>query len=132
MNERIQKEIELLKKYFPDLKIDENQKWILLPNYQLPEGMGWNKDSMDICVEFRKGYPGIPPYGIYVSADLRYNGEPPKNWQPKAKNQPSFPGDWAIISWAPDGKWEPKSDVVKGSNMLNFVLSFKERFKEGQ
>ncbi|MBA7532244.1 hypothetical protein ES705_24470 [subsurface metagenome] len=132
MEERIEQELNLLRKYYPDLKVDEGKRWILLPGYTLPKRMAWNKDVIDICIEIRPGYPGTHPYGIYVPADLRYDGQELLNWQPKANNQPSFFGNWAMISWSPEGQWKPGSDVVKGFNMLNFVLSFVERFKEGR
>lgn len=132
MKERIDQELKLLRNYYPDLKVDESKRWILLPNYSLPKGMAWNKNVMDICIEIQRGYPGTPPYGIYVPADLRYDGQEPLNWQPKANNQPSFQGNWAVISWSPEGQWKPGLDVVKGSNLLNFVLSFTDRFKEGR
>ena len=132
MTERIEQEVILLRKYFPDLLIDEGARWILIPNYGLPTGMCWNKNSMDICIEIRPGYPGTHPYGIYVPSDLRYDGKELLSWQRLANNKPSFPGEWAMISWSPEGQWIPGSEIVKGSNLLNFVLSFTDRFKEGQ
>lgn len=131
MEERIQQEFLLIRKYFPNCKIDENKRWILLPNFKLPEGLSWNKTIMDICIEIRPGYPGTPPYGIYVPSDLRFDGKEPQSWQLKASNHPSFSGSWGMISWSPI-QWMPGSDVIRGSNLLNFILSFSDRFKEGQ
>lgn len=132
MEKRIEEEIALLRKYYPDLEVDESKRWILLHNYVLPKNMEWNKEVIDICIEIKPGYPGTPPYGIYVPADIRYNGQELLNWLAKANNKPSFIGEWAMISWSPKDKWMPGSDIVKGSNMLNFILSFADRFKEGQ
>jgi hypothetical protein len=132
MLERIEQEVSLLRKYYPDLSVDAGERWIKIPNYILPVGMSWNKKIMDICIEIRTGYPGTPPYGIYVPSDLRYDGKELLSWQPIANNQPSFPGPWAMISWSPEGQWMPGSDIITGSNLLNFVLSFADRFKEGR
>ncbi len=131
--ERIDQELDLLRKYYPELKVDSEKKWVWLPGYVLPTGMKWNKTSMDICIEIKVGYPGTLPYGIYVPNDLRFDGNEPLNWQATAANMPSFAGDWAMISWTPeDGHWIPSSDIVKGSNLLNFVKTFADRFKEGR
>lgn len=132
MTDRIDQEIMLLRKHYSDLRVDDDKKWILLPNYVLPTGMDWNMDVIDICVEIKPGFPGTSPYGIYVPAELRYNGQELLNWQPKTNNQPSFPGVWALISWSPVDKWKPGSNITTGSNLLNFVLSFVDRFKEGR
>ncbi len=79
------------------------------------------------------GYPGSPPYGIYVPAGLTCDGRPPtNNYTFPANQQPPFPGQWGIFSWqAVEGEWIPTADTRKGPNLLSFVLSFGDRFREG-
>lgn len=132
MDERLEQELNLLRKYYPDLEIDDSQKWIKIPSYKLPVGIGWNKVTIDLCIEVKPGFPGVAPYGIFVPSGIRFNSLEPKDWQPSANNRPSFTGDWAMLSWTPVEEWKPGSDVAKGSNLLNFVLSFKDRFLAGQ
>lgn len=132
MLQRLNEEFSLIKSVFDGAQIDKDQKWILIPNYRIKEVEGWNKESMDICIEVRNGFPGAAPYGIYVPVDLRFKGENPDNWVCPAKHQPSFDGQWALISWTPKNGWNPGTDISKGSNLLGFVLSFSDRFKEGK
>jgi len=132
MNERLEQELMLLRKYFRDVEVDDKLQWICIPGYKLPEGIGWNKETISVCIEVKTGFPGVAPYGIYVPSDLRFNKLEPKDWQANANNRPSFPGAWGMLSWTPVEPWQPGSDVTTGSNLLNFVLSFKDRFLAGQ
>jgi len=132
MDERLEQELTLLRKYFEDTAIDDKFRWIKIPNYNLPTGIGWNRETIDVCLEVKPGFPGASPYGIYVPSDLRFNGLEPKDWQSSANNCPSFPGKWGMLSWTPVDPWLPGSDITTGSNLLNFVLSFKDRFLAGQ
>ncbi len=131
--DRINEEIKLLRKYYPNLKWVEDKSWVLIPDYKLPEGLVWNKLSMNICFQIPSGYPATPPYGIYVPSDLLFNNQVPLNFQQPAKNSPPFEGIWGILSWAPvNGEWKLENDILKGSNLLNLVSSFSQRFKEGR
>jgi hypothetical protein len=93
---------------------------------------GWNPDVMDVAFQIPISYPGTQPYGIYVPSGLRYLGNAPANYQEPAVNQPPFGGTWGFFSWSPgDGQWRPTSKLIDGTNLLHFVLGFKERFAEG-
>ncbi|HXG06097.1 MAG TPA: hypothetical protein VNI77_02085 [Nitrososphaera sp.] len=79
------------------------------------------------------GYPGVPPYGIYAPAGLTFKGVLPDNYTEPASAQPPFGGTWGVFSWTPeDGQWRATADLVTGSNLLNWVLSFADRFREGK
>ncbi len=132
MDERIKKEIALLKKYYKDLELDENGKWVIIRNYSLPKNMKWNKEVIDLCFVIPIGYPGANPYGIYVPLELKYGEQQPNNINPNIKEKPPFPGNWVLLSWTPVEKWNYKSEITKGSNLLNFVQSFCYRFKDGR
>jgi hypothetical protein len=131
MTERIDQEVGLLKKYYPTLEVSADKMWILIPNYQLPTNMGWNKEVIPVAAQFPNGFPGAAPYGIYVPSDLLINEEVPTNFEKKANQIPPFSGEWGIFSWSPE-TWRPTADVLTGSNMAIFARSFLDRFKEGK
>lgn len=131
MEERIKKELELLRWRYPDLEYNEEGQWVRIPSYSLPNG--WNRATTDIAYQVPVGFPGTPPYGIYAPSGLLFSGSPPLNYKEPAPSQPPFPGLWGIFSWSPaNGQWRPTADPVTGSNMLNWVMGFAVRFREGQ
>lgn len=131
LSPRIQHELELLRKFFLNLEFIDKGLWIRIPEYPLPPGP-WNRKATDVAFQVPVAYPGTPPYGIYVPSGLTYNGIPPANYKDRASQQPPFQGTWGIFSWSPrDGQWRPTSDLLSGPNLLNFVRSFANRFKEG-
>lgn len=131
MEERIKKELELLRARYPDLEYKEDGRWVCIPTYLLPEG--WNKASTDVAFQIPTGYPGTPPYGIYTPAGLMFNGNRPDSYKEPSPNPPPFPGQWGIFSWAPaNGQWRATADLATGSNLLNWVTGFADRFREGK
>jgi len=131
MQERIKNELTLIRQWFPDAEYHEEGHWVRIPSYPLPEG--WSQSSTEVTFQIPVDYPGTPPYGIYVPAGLQFQNSRPNNYTEPAGNQPPFSGTWGIFSWAPaDGQWRPTADIVKGSNLLNWVLGFAERFREGK
>lgn len=131
MEERIEKELALLRQRYHDLEYKEEGHWIRIPSYPLREG--WNRASTDVAFQIPVSYPGTPPYGIYTPAGLLFNGERPNNYTEPGSNQPPLPGTWGIFSWSPaDGQWRPTADLSTGSNLLNWVIGFADRFREGK
>lgn len=131
MTDRIAKELELLRKHWPDLEYVENGQWVRLPAYPLPEG--WSRSATDVGFQIPTAYPGTPPYGIYVPAGLNFNGARPDNYTEPSGTKPPFPGDWGILSWTQeDGAWRATADLITGSNLLNWVLTFEDRFRQGK
>lgn len=130
MSERLQLEIELLREFY---SLDFSENWLLINGYNLPQGLGWSHESIDLCVQVPGNYPSQAPYGIYVPSDLRINGNTPaKNYQEIAKNKPVFSGSWGLISWSIDGPWVPNEEITRGANLLHFISSFSIRFKMGR
>lgn len=131
MTERIEAELELLRQYYPSLEYrEEGGQWVRIPDYGLPEG--WSCGEVDVVFEIKITYPGAPPYGLYVPVNLAFQGNAPNNSNANPP-QPPFDGQWALLSWAPiDGRWRPTEDLVTGSNLLNWVRGFADRFREGQ
>ena len=130
METRITQELELLRKYYPDLEYEEEGRWIRIPSYPLPEG--WDRQSTDVAFQIKAGHPGTPPYGFCVPAGLTYRGQRANNYKEPASPQPPFEGAWGIFSWSHNAdQWRPTADVVTGSNLLNWARSFADRFREG-
>ena len=130
MTPRVTKEIELLQRAYPSMKHDGNS-WIFIPSYPLPTG--WNRTATDVAFQIPAGYPATPPYGVYVPVGIRFGVAAPANYTEPAANQPPFPGQWAIFSWAPgDGEWQvATTEVIGRASLLSFVRGFHDRFVEG-
>lgn len=132
MTTRMEKEFELLRSYFRSAEWHEKEPtgWIKIPDFPIPIGI-WNRERATICLEVPQGYPGAAPYGFYVEGGLRLSGN---NAVPQSYTEPAetvFEGLWGKFSWATDNSWQPAEDLVAGSNLLNFVQSFKDRLSEG-
>jgi len=131
MQARIQQELPLLRQKWPELEYVEAGHWIRIPSYPLPPN--WNWKECDVAFQVRAGYPGTPPYGIYVPAGILYKGERPVNYVEPASAPPPFSGKWGVFSWLPvEGKWYPTADPCAGSNLVNWVIGFAQRFREGK
>lgn len=132
MNSRIEKELEILSSFYPKVTFIENGQWVLIEDYPIPLGLSWNRQQTNICFQIPLAYPGTPPYGFYVPVGILYEGSPPKNgYRESPDNKPPFPGTWGFFSWQHDTGWRATSDPQTGSNLLNFVRTFKDRFLEG-
>lgn len=129
MRERINQELALLGQRYPNLEYRQEGHWIRIPEYRLPAG--WNRSDTDVAFQIPVGYPGTPPYGILTPASLLFNDELPDDCTP-ANPIPPFGGTWMRFSWQPVG-WQPTAELVTaGSNLLNWVVGFSERFREGK
>jgi len=120
----------LIRWRYPEAEHRADGQWVRIPSYPLPDG--WNRSSTDVAFQIPAGYPGTPPYGIYVPAGLRFKGALPNNYSEPAGNRPPLPGEWGVLSWAPAAGWCPTADLRQGSNLLNWVAGFACRFSEGQ
>lgn len=131
MHERIEQELVLLRGRYPALEYRPNGHWILIPAYALPAG--WSRAATDVALQIPIGYPGTPPYGFYVLAGLTVNGTRPDNYVEPAPAQPPFGNSWGMFSWTlGDGEWRPTTNPTTGVNLLNWVIGFGLRFREGK
>ena len=128
MKNRIDQELTLLRQRYPDIEYRPEGHWIRIPTYPLPSG--WNRSDTDVAFQIPNGYPGTPPYGICTPEGLLFDGHPPDNCT-AADPMPPFGDTWVRFSWAPDG-WQPAAEVSAGSNLLNWVVGFAARFREGK
>ncbi|MBW7932344.1 MAG: hypothetical protein H3C62_01775 [Gemmatimonadaceae bacterium] len=131
MQDRIDAEVAMLRARFPNLEYQREGQWMLIPRYGVPTG--WSASETDAAFQIPVGYPGTPPYGIYVPVGLTFDGQRANNYSEPAPVQPPFGGCWGIFSWAPaDGAWRPTANPTAGSNLLNWALGFAERLREGR
>lgn len=130
MTERTRQELELLRQRYPALEYKEAGQWVRIPDYSLPAG--WNKTETDVVFQIPIQFPGAPPYGIYVPAGLSFNSTRPQNYNEPITNQPAFSGTWGFFSWSTeDGQWRATDNVISGYNLVNWVIGFGQRFREG-
>ena len=133
MQERIDKELALLRRSYPDLEYRAEGRWIRVPAYPLPPG--WSSQTTDVAFDIPPEFPGGPPYGIYVPAGLTVNGQRPDNYAEPASKQPPFEGTWGVLSWTTlDGQWRATAepDPTRGYSLLSWVKGFAERLREGK
>jgi hypothetical protein len=128
MSTRVSQELELLRRVFPKLEYSEAGQWVLLPEHPLPAGV-WNPGATALAFQIPPGLPGQAPYGFHLRVPVALaSGAELKNTTASA--EPPFEGEWLKFSWSP-AEWRPTTDLQTGSNMLNWVLSFDERLREG-
>jgi hypothetical protein len=126
MEERISLELPLVRAVFKGAEFRD--RWILVPGYPLPPD--WSMPTIPVATFIRDGYPGISPYGIHVPKGLRFRGKLPQNYTEPSSSTPPFPGEWGCFSW--EGvDWRSTGDPSKGSNLVNWIQGFAERFREG-
>lgn len=125
MEPRLERELALLRRRYPDVVFVEAGRWIHLPSYALPNG--WSETHTPIVFHVPVGYPATQPYAFCVPAALRCNDAVPTN---SAAAQPPFPGAWLQLSWTSEA-WQATADPATGSNLVQWVLGFSHRFREG-
>ncbi len=130
MEGRIDQELALLKKEFPNLVYREEGMWVFVKVFRIPQNI-WNRNEASICFQIPAGYPGNPPYGFYIEGGLglKDTDEKPKNYEEPV--QTPFEGTWGKFSWQHDNSWRATSDLTSGGNLLNFLHTFRDRLIQG-
>lgn len=125
---RLNEELNLLRSRFNELEYVENGRWVLLPNYLSEDG--WLPSAGPVAFQMPDS-PTAPPYAFYTPSGIRFNGVMPTNYQDQVSIAVPFSGKWGVFSWSPDGPWVAGATVRSGSNMLNWAMGFRSRFKQG-
>jgi len=128
MSERIDQELTLLRRYFSDLEYREDGGWVLLPRHPLSSTL-WNRAECAIAFQIPQGYPGNKPYAFYAQPVLELKSGASVD-RSTVSQEPPFGGQWLKFSWEML-EWRPTADLQSGSNLLNFVLTFKDRLEQG-
>ena len=129
---RLEEEHQLIASVFPS--VIRVRDWFLIPDDARAPRHGWTPDPFPIAFHAQPGHPGQVPYGIYVPSSVQIGGQTPSNFTANASNRPPFEGQWGVLSWQGDSDgipWVPAQQIRAGANLLNFVITFEERFKEG-
>ena len=129
---RLDEEHLLIATVFP--AVVRSGDWFLLLDDDRAKVYGWTPDPFLVAFHAQPGHPCQVPYGIYVRSCARFKGQTPKNFSAKAENGPPFEGQWGVLSWQGDADgvpWIPAKQIRKGANLLNFLVTFEERYKQG-
>lgn len=130
--ERLDEEHQLIASVFTE--VIRSGDWFLIPDDTRAARYGWDPVPFPVAFHAQPGHPGQVPYGIYVPSSALCSGAVPENFSAQAGNKPPFKGEWGVLSWqgdADDRPWIPKANIREGPNLLNFLLTFEERFKQG-
>lgn len=129
---RLEEEYQLIVSVFPN--VVRQGDWFLIPDDVRAVRHGWTPDPFPVAFQAQPGHPGQVPYGIYVASSAQVCGKTPDNFAADAGNRPPFEGQWGVLSWQGDSnaiRWVPAREIRAGANLLNFVITFETRFKEG-
>lgn len=127
VDDRIHCELELLKRAYGSVEFRADGSWFLISQFDAPPP--WVPTPLQISFNLRVGYPGVPPYGFFAPTGITCGGQQPTNvTQPGYI--PPFGGSWIHFSWQPE-TWYPTANTNTGSNLLAWVRSFRERFRQG-
>ncbi|MFA6357401.1 MAG: E2/UBC family protein [Candidatus Omnitrophota bacterium] len=126
MEERIAEEACLLKAKYPNLQFGQNYAWIMIPDFNLPEG--YNCKTTRLLFLISSSYPHASPDNFYVDAGLKFaNNNPLASYSEGA--QVPIQGSWGCFSWHPE-IWQPSAEIQKGDNLLTFMKSVNLRLRE--
>jgi len=125
MTNRIEGELALLRRRFPNLEYIEDGHWVRLERYPVPTG--WNVDEVETAFQIPPE-AAIVPYAFSVRPGLSLaTGALPGNYQfPVAT---PFGDDWGRFSWSPLA-WQPQPEPSAGDNMTHFARSMADRLAE--
>ena len=125
---RLDEESLLISEFFASAR--RSGHWFLVPDDTRARRLGWTPDPFPVAFHAQERHPGEAPYGIFVPSSARVNGRPPDNFESTSAYQPPFEGNWGVLSWSCD-PWIPKAQIREGANLLNFLLTFEHRFRQG-
>lgn len=118
MTERLEEEIELLRRAGWTVEVGLGFQWIIVKAIPLPEG--WNQADTDVLIKMRPGYPTTPPDNFYADGSLRLaEGDKPGN----APREETIDGQsWLLFSYHVEGgSWSPHAQVEEGHNLLTYL-----------
>ena len=129
---RLEEEHRLIMSVFPS--VIRSGDWFLIEHDARATRAGWNPEPFPVAFHARPGHPGQVPYGIYVPSTARVGDQAPNDFVANASTHPPFDGEWGVLSWQGDADgipWIPAVAVRGGANLLNYVITFEERFQQG-
>lgn len=127
MLERRQQELDLIRAKYGEIEVGPNLDWTVIKRYALPPG--WSKTETAVLVLIKPGYPVTPPDNFYADNDLRLeNGSVPGNVSPDQSHVGRL---WLQFSYHVEPQdWKPHADLLKGHNLLTFLVGVEDRLSE--
>lgn len=119
-------ELKLVEEKYGELELGPNKEWFVIKSW--PLSSGWNKPVVSVLVMIPPGYPTTPPDNFYVDNDLLLlDGRGPNSSTP---NQNLAGRTWRQFSYHVHSDWQPDADMLKGHNLLTFLLGVGKRLSE--
>ena len=129
---RLEEELSLIASVFRN--VIRSGDWFLIPDDSRAVRHGWTPNPFPVAFHAQPGHPGQVPYGIYLPSSTQIGGQTPNDFSVTASNRPPFAAQWGVLSWQGDADrkpWVSRTNIREGANLLNFVLTFEERYKQG-
>ncbi len=127
MRERIQRELELVKRKFGELEAGPNNDWFVVKRF--PLGPGWNKPVTHVLVLLPGGYPTTAPDNFYTDSDLRLAGGAVPGSATAGQQAAGL--TWLLFSYhVESGDWRPDPTPDDGHNLLTFLEGVARRLRE--
>lgn len=127
MTSQRQQEFDLIRAKYGEICVDDSGQWFVVKHWPLVSG--WSKRETALLVVIPPGYQVTPPDNFYTDNDLRLgNGHLPGNTAP---NHHHLGQAWLQFSYHVErGDWRPHADVLKGHNLLTFLMGVDSRLSE--
>lgn len=133
---RVDDELPLLRRRFPDLEYVADGQWVRIVAYPLPVKL-WRSTLAEIAFQIPPD-AATAPYAFYARAVAGsdvvrpqlavVSDEPLKNVTGPASTP--WGDDFFVFSWVLE-EWLPAEPITAGSTMVEFARSIRGRFEEG-
>lgn len=127
LSARLAEEDTLLRKAFPNARIDHGALVVILSDHRLPPG--WSHDRTDILFAIPMNYPAGQPDNVCARPELTLAGG-----ASAGNNQgiQTYAGRaWLQFSYHVEpGDWRPTADAAVGSNLVEYLTGALTRFEE--
>lgn len=108
---RLEQEVALVQRLYPSAVMANDESWLLISNYQLPNG--WDPDITTILVVPPLNYPESGPDGFYLGDKLRRFGRNPRHYfRNYRKNKFTHLGYIWYCLEDTDHNWQPEYDSL--------------------
>jgi hypothetical protein len=124
---RREDELKLVQEKYGEIEVGPTMTWVLVKRFPLPPG--WSKREAQILVLLPPGYPTTPPDNFFADNDLRLaDGRLPTN---ASSDQRQVGRTWLQFSHHVEAnEWRPSVELLRGHNLLTFLLAVELRLAE--
>lgn len=108
---RLQRELAVVRRLFPQAEAASDLSWVLIPDYTLPHG--WEPSLTTILIVPPPNYPEAGPDGFYLGDRLRRHGRTPGHYfRAYRKNRFADRGYVWYCLEDPERNWQPEHDSL--------------------